>query len=433
MTSGIGTGTEEHGEGAPRAGRTSIHRKVIMLHGFRRTACIAAIASLTIVPGACTDAEPFATDALEPDPARVAGPEIAPAGLVGVVVGGAELDVWPYTGTDVAGAASDPINLVFPGRDMREVRAALMALNGDRTAFGMPAAPPFDCTWKDAIGANQTSYTAEHGWQGSAIQLECGDYQPMRFHIRLFDAGAAVLGNAHFEVIIPGTNRHEVLSWELAEQVIRVDFLRSGLLEPAAPIGSTGIINPAPTFKTINPLVYNGLPPALRGLIGGPLGNVTGPVPIPSDGRATVINLMGAPAIERYDRRNQWVLRFNQVIPRPFCSAGPADYLYVQGPIDFDQHVSVNGSGRYSSVFKAEGTLTAVPVNPLTGQPTGAPFTAYVRARYTGRADDQDSGASNTDLQEMIAEDGSLIGRFWSRLDASDRGPDHAVTSVRCS
>ena len=373
---------------------------------------------------ACDDAVDPMAGGVEPEPEMSV---VTPAGLTEVTMGTSTIRLWPYTGTDVSGAQSDPINLLFPGRGLRDVRAALIALDGNRSAFGLPPVAPFDCRWSDAVGANQTSFTAEAGWQGSAIQLECGDYAPMRFHVRLFEAAGGTVGNAHFEVIIPGTNQHEVLSWELAEQVLTVDMIRSGLL--AAPPAASEPINPAPTYKTINPLIYNGLPVALRGLIGGPLGNVAAPVPIPSNGRASVFALRDVPAAPVMDATEHTVLNFGQVIPKPFC-ASPADFVYVTGPIDFVQRVVVGVDGDYAATFEARGELTVTPIDPVTRQPVGAPYTAQVKALYTNHASDGGSRATNYDRQ--VLRRGDLPDqRLVSRLVAG-LGAESAHTSVQC-
>src|SRR6187402_3050629 len=134
---------------------------------------------------------------------------VPPTGLVPIDVGGGgTATIWPYTGESLNGVPSDPINLVFLGKaDPVRIRAALLALDGDRTAFGLPDV--------------QTAYTDGPGWSGSIIQLQLGSYGPVRTHLRLFrtgiadgSGGAVTLGAAHFEVLIPGTTSHQVLSWE---------------------------------------------------------------------------------------------------------------------------------------------------------------------------------------------------------------------------
>ncbi|MGH7534104.1 MAG: hypothetical protein ACREMG_00820, partial [Gemmatimonadales bacterium] len=127
---------------------------------------------------------------------------LPPADLVSISSGGGSLTLWPYTGADFSGAPQDPINLVFTGKsDPRAIRAALFSLPGNRSAFGFPDVFPFNCTWSDAIGDLQTGYNQTVGWTGSAIQLQCASFSPIRFHVRLFDAGPVTLGNAHFEVL----------------------------------------------------------------------------------------------------------------------------------------------------------------------------------------------------------------------------------------
>jgi hypothetical protein len=143
------------------------------------------------------------------------------------------------------------------------------------------------------VGGNQTTYSGEGGWSGSVIQLECGNFNSFRFHIRLFPAGEWTMANAHAEVVIPGTNHHEVLTWEAAEKFVMMEMARSGLL--VASPAESGIINEAGSFGTIRPLVYNGLPGALRLLSGGPAENVTEPVPVRTDGKATILALRDAP------------------------------------------------------------------------------------------------------------------------------------------
>jgi hypothetical protein len=134
-----------------------------------------------------TDSLAPARDDSEPGSFAAAAPP--PGLLVPIPVEGGSLSIWPYTGTDFTGTPQDPINLVFTGRsDPRAIRSALMVLDGNRTAFGMPPVSPFNCTWSDAIGDLQTGYNATTEWVGSAIQLACGDYGPIRFHVRLFEA-----------------------------------------------------------------------------------------------------------------------------------------------------------------------------------------------------------------------------------------------------
>jgi hypothetical protein len=339
----------------------------------------ASAAATTVLAGAllsgCVD-EPLVPPA--PEPAR-AVEAAAPTPLVTVSVGGAPHAIWPYTGTGFGptGHESDPINLIFTGHnDPRSIRAALLALDGNR---GSPL-PFFQCTWDDAMGDNQTAYAAAEGWTGSAIQLECGSYQGLRFHMRLFRAGGLTLANAHFETVIPGTHQHEVLSWELAQQFVVADFMRAGLLAEVPAV--TDPINQAPAYRTINPLIYmHPLIAPLHPIINAEaVGSSFG---IRSSGDAVVLNLASTVAAEPGTRVQELVINFNQVIPKPFC-AGPTDYVHVSGPLHMRQEVSVSGSGVFNRQMHVEGELTVTPVNPLTQQPLGPPGQGVISGLYKG-------------------------------------------------
>jgi hypothetical protein len=311
--------------------------------------------------------------------------------------------VWPFTGTDVSGTPSDPVNLIFIGdADPRQIRQALMSLDGDRTAHGLPAVFPFDCTWSDAIGRHQTAWASADGWQGSAIQMECGEYGSLRFHLRLFREGRRTLANVHFEVLIPGTVEHEVLGWEFAEGFVKLDMLRSVGL--SAPPADTPPINPAPSYRTIRTLVFNGLPVSLRAALGLPTSNQTEPVPIPSNGQATILALSAPSEPADADTRLEYDQPFDQVVPKPFCSTGPLDYLKVKGPIRFVHRVTTNAEGRYEASFTAAAALDVVPIDPLTGLPTGPAFQAVITERNRSSISDRSAQAEHVLHQNLLGE-----------------------------
>ena len=337
-----------------------------------------------------------------------AGPAFAhespppPSGVVTLDLGGHGSEtLWPFTGTDFSGAPSDPLNLILLGdADPRQIRQALLALSGDRSAYGFPNAFPFNCTWADAIGRHQTGWAESDGWQGSAIQMECGAYGTLRFHLRLFREGPLTLGNVHFEVLIPGTTDHEVLAWELAEGFVKLDLVRSGALT-TAPF-ETPPINPAPTYRTIRHQVFNGLPIPLRALLGLPLADQTSPVPIPTNGKATVVSLSQPLRPVAAESRLEYDQPFDQVIPRPFCSAGPLDFLKVKGTIRFTHRVKTSLSGSHTATFTAAGLLDVTPVNPLTGEPTGPPFTAFASEGHSSSVTDRSAQAGHVVLQTLF-------------------------------
>jgi hypothetical protein len=400
------------------------------MHPCRSTVRIFGLLSLVLLVPSCEN-DPFAPVPAGADPASfsTAAP---PSLLVPVALRGGSISIWPYTGVDFSGTPQDPINLVFTGKsDPRAIRTALMSLNGDRTAFGMPTVYPFNCTWSDAIGDLQTGYNAEAAWIGSAIQLACGSYGPIRFHVRLFEAGAVTLGNAHFEVLIPGTADHQVLSWELAEQLVKVDFLRSGLLDAADPLGGTGPINSAP-FREIPEPIYNGLPADLKSLISGPAGNVAAPVPIATDGQATVVNIASEAARAAVGSDQSFVITYGQVIPRPFCAAG-AEFLLVEGPVSLKKSVQVTAAGEVSSEFDASGRLRLTPVNPLTGTPLGPSYEAEVKDHQVAGFDERGGQVQGLQVRTELPRNASGHGQLVIRLKVGLGGADKYKKDIDCT
>jgi hypothetical protein len=328
--------------------------------------------------------------ALSLAPLAEAGQEAPPPpSTVTVNLGSQSETIWPFTGNDFSGAASDPVNLIFTGTaDPRTIRDALLSLDGNRTAFGFPNAFPFNCTWSDAFGDEQAAWAAAEGWQGSAVQLQCGTFTPMRFHLRLFGEGMFTVAAAHFDLLIPGTADHQTLSWEVPEALVTVDLVRSGFLT-ASPV-LTEAITPAPAFRTIPTPVFNGLPAALRAAFGLPLANQSAPVPIPNDGRATVLSLQHEFEPLQTDVRVAFDLAYNRIIPKPFCSTGPLDLVRVEGPVHLNLRVQTNPSGRYARTGGASAVLSVTPVDP-SGQPTGPTVTAEASEVHRGTLTDHRS------------------------------------------
>jgi hypothetical protein len=379
---------------------------------------------LVVAAGGCTDRTVVAppSQSLQASAANVLA---APSPIVTVTTGGGAFDVWPYTGNDFSGQAADPINLVFVGNaDPRALRAALLLLDGDRTAFGLPHSYPFNCTWHDVPeGDAQTAY-GPAGWVGSAIQLACGEYGPVRFHVRFFDAGGLTLGGAHFDLQIPGTPQHQVISWEVPEQLVALDFMRTGLLGAAPAL--TDMINATPSYREIPAVIYNGMPADLRALVGGPQ--------IPSDGRATLLTLAGSVDGQPLVARTQFVVDFDQVLPNPNCPSGPLDYLLVRGPVTFRQQVVFTPSGDYLSHFTLLGHLDLTPVNPLTDPPTpiGDTYRALLSQHHKGVLTDNVTLVSSFSMQLQIPQQGPFRGRLFARLNVGPGGSSFADLSLRC-
>ncbi len=360
-------------------------------------------------------------------------PFIAPSPMVSVSLGENYLQFWPYTGNNFSGEPQDPINLIFFGKaDPRDIRADLMSLSGDRTAFGYPPIAPFNSTWDDAIGDVQTGFGEPDGWTGGCVQLACGDYGPIRFHLRLFKMGKWTVGNAHFEVLIPGTTDHQVLNWKVAEQLVMVDFMRSGLLDQNLPLVPTEQINASP-WRTIPAVIYNGLPVEVRGFINGPLGNVGADVPIGTDGRAIILNLAQKITRPPETRVLDFVINFDQVIPKPFCSSGPYDYVYVKGPIHLMQTVQILETGTYKMSFEATGDLAVTPVNPMTGEPIGATMPAQIKEMHGALFMNQYWAATSSKYQKLGSLSQPGGGQLFTRLMVRSNELNGFQETIRCA
>jgi hypothetical protein len=361
---------------------------------------------------------------------RVTAPP--PLSLVSVSLPGQTLDLWPFTGFGF-GEQSDPVNLIWIGQaDPRRLRAALLALDGDRTAVGFPNVFPFNCTWHDEPEVQpEVAYTRGSGWVGSPIMLECGTYDQARFHLRFFDVGGATVGGAPFEVYIPGTLDHQTISWALAEQFVVSDFVRTGLLDPTQPFFTTGQINPAP-FGSIPAVIYNGIPTELRQAIGGPLGDVTDAVPIPSSGHATVLNLHASVAAPPLVADRRWVQQFDQVIPQPFCATGPDAFLYVVGPVALDQRVEFTPGGDYVGHFEAAGRLNVTPTDPSTGQPIGATYQAVVLETHDGTLNGGVAATAFFTQRILLPPSAPGHGTFEFGFAVGPDGATRATASTRC-
>jgi hypothetical protein len=350
---------------------------------------------------------------------------------------GESLVCWPYTGSSYDGDPVDPVNLVFVGEaDPVQIRAALLSLDGDRSAFGFPPVAPFDAIWVDAVGGDvQTTWAEDEGWLGSVIQLQLGDYAPLRVHLRLFDTGESfgsdgswTLGGAHVEVMIPGTADHQVLSWEVAQQLVVADLARSGLLG-AAPV-STGPINAAPSFRVIPAQIYNALPGELLAMLGGPAQPVSEDVPLASDGESTILHLTGTAPIVPGVFTTSVSLAYDQYVPRPFCMNGPYDWLYVTGPLDFDLSVTITGNGRYAYRGGYHGVLEATPIDISTGEPVGETFLAMVNGRQGGHHGPRSSRVLALDKRLTLESGGPQL--HFTRLKWSDRGRKRYDAVTRC-
>ena len=318
--------------------------------------------------------------------------------------GGSTLFFWPFTG---AGpdfeTVSDPVNLLFAGRaDPRRVRAALLGLDGDRSP-DFPSTFPFDRRWRDAMGRAQAAFSPASDWSGSAIQLECGDFESIRFHLRLFQLGEWTAGNAHLDFRIPGTPEHQVISWEAARRLVVFDIARSGSL--AAPPARTPPIHPR-RWREIPAPIHHELPAGIREFAGIPPEGATQPVPLVTDGRATILELGDATPERPGGATRETTVAFDRIMAKPFCSAGPKDYVRIEGPIRLGLEVADPPSGDFSAAFRASGHVGVTPVDPVTGEPVGRSYRAELQERHRGRIGHAGTLVESLSLQREFAPSG---------------------------
>jgi hypothetical protein len=363
---------------------------------------------------------------------------VPPAGLVTVTVGGAPLTFWPYTGASFDGSPVDPVNLIFVGKATPvQIRAALLALDGDRGALGLPPISPFNDVWSDATGDVQTAY-ADGDWLGSVIQLQMGTYDPMRVHLRLFATGlktatgdAITLGAAHFELKIPGTADHQVLSWKRAQELVAFDLMRTGLLDPAMPMVPTPPIHPG-TFRDIPPFIYNELPAPLQMFIEGPPAPVAGSVGIKTSYVALVFNLAEAAPVLPGVSRVSITQTYDQLVPKPFCNESGYEWFYLTGPVTFDKSVTIGSGGRFEYTSEYSGMLMATPVDisVTPPQPIGAPFEVRVSGTQNGFFDGSKARVMANDRRVAPQDGGAEI--FLTRLHVATQGRNFFSGQVHC-
>ncbi|HSD67588.1 MAG TPA: hypothetical protein VLF95_12840 [Vicinamibacteria bacterium] len=356
----------------------------------------------------------------------LAAPE-PPTGTVSIPIGSHPLEVWPYTTGDFD-RADDPVNLVFPGSDPREIRQALVGLDGIRTPT-FPNVAPFNCTWTDAMGDEQAAWAETEGWVGGTVQLACVAPgaplgKPFRFHVRLFRQGGDTLGAAHFEFLVTNTAQHEVLSWDLARSFVTLDMARTGALV-AAP-DSVQMV-PAGFFRAVRWPIYDGLVKggAIPILVAAGIYPSSAPagadVPIPTSGAAAVLAAQTALAPVQATATQDTTANYSIVVPRPFCSTGPADLVLLQGPVNIALRVHTNPSGKYERRQTIDGNLVVTPMAPLPGGgfvPVGAPVRAVITEFHTAKLTDHYGQVSWSAAQVQLSDPGQAL--VW-RLAAGQR------------
>lgn len=363
-----------------------------------------------------------------------------PAGLATIGFGGENLSLWPYTGVGFDGVPRNPVNLVFVGKaDPVQIRAALLALPEDHSGSPIPDFYPFNSRWSDAVGSVGTGYADGEGWVGDVIELQLGRYEYGRVHLRLYRTGKAfgsngvwTLGTAEYEILIPNTADHEVLSWEWGKRAVIRDMLRTGLLDATAPMLETQVMSGQPTFRNIREPIYAGLPMELKYFIYGANPPAGGSPGIPTNGRAMILNVATAATVTPGTTTDAFTLTYNQVSEKPFCSTGPLDYVLLQGPVSISQTTTVDASGalQFSAALSGRLAVTPIDITANPPMPSGETFYANVSEIRSGATSGGDAWV--TEQLKRVGNAGSGAQMYMTRLRVGTSGEDQYRLETRC-
>lgn len=250
---------------------------------------------------------------------------------------------------------SDPVNLIFLGdAEPLRIRTSLLALSANRDARWQVVAGR-SARWRDAIGHLHTAFVQGQGWSVSAIQLELGRYKGARAHLRLFPFDGFTLGAAHVEFLPAGGFEHEVVSWELGEELVTSELRRAGLLTDApSRIGpfETGL------DRRISRDAMGTIPRGLADLAG-----LTGVPPtdreeveIAGAGYLSAIHLSPLPVAEGERSWTRVCLDLATDIQNPLDVANP-ESLHIRGPIRLEQEL-VTGPDNLTVRMAVHGSVS---------------------------------------------------------------------------
>ncbi|HUG27489.1 MAG TPA: hypothetical protein VMK53_04265, partial [Gemmatimonadales bacterium] len=234
----------------------------------------------------------------------------------------------------------------------------------------------------------------------------------------------------------PGTSDHQVVSWELAEQLVTYDLARAGVL--AAAPGSTGPLNDTPWFRTIPGFLHNlaaAADPAFAFLLSqlGLVNLANGDKGIPTDGMATVLVLAGSVPLIAATANQDFEVPFGQLIPKPFCLEGaPSPYLYVSGPVRLTLESRQAANGTFDQTMTARGRLTLTPWNPATNLPTGESYQAEVSEFQNSRIDHRGASIHGIQQQHEIPTGAPGRGRLQIQLKVGSQGVPQFSREVQC-
>ena len=280
-----------------------------------------------------------------------------------------------------------------------------MTLVGRRPTWSFLPSGANGCVWMDGMGYDQAAYVEPEGWVGDELQLVCATPDsPLgkedRFHVRLFRSGPHTIGGAHFEINVPGTAEHEVLSWEMARDFVTDEIAR---LDMAAFQGEAEVFEPKDgTFRTVrgqvNYYVFatNNAFWARLGLLDPPAPGLPA-APIPATGLAAVF----APSFTFVPVKSDFTLTdyrtYGVVTTKPFCGGAPVQI--TGGPLTLRLRVQTNPSGKYQRTFTVAGYLKIKTLS------TGVVQDAVISQISRGMLTDNHGQVSEEVSQILLATD----------------------------
>jgi hypothetical protein len=133
------------------------------------------------------------------------------------------------------------------------------------------------------------------------------------------------------------------------------------------------------------------------------------------------------------ERAQDMTVLFDQTIPKPFCSSGPYDYVYVTGNVNLSQTTILTEDGRFQMSFQAQGQLNVQPVNPISGEPVGDPMTAIVREHHFAQLGDGYANAASWLFQQLQPMSDPAAGRLFRRLAVGQPGTEAFRETESCA
>ena len=89
--------------------------------------------------------------------------------------------------------------------------------------------------------------------------------------------------------------------------------------------------------------------------------------------------------------------------------------------------------GTFRMKFKADGILTAIPVNPLTGEAVGDPLEVVVKETHQSYLNDSDCSVSSSLFQKLLPTSDPNSGWFVKRLKINSKSNNGFEIKTSCN